>query len=291
MMDSKDFAERGLKLVNDLKNPDPLKYRYYYDPPEFSTLAISLESPFIHYGVYRDSFGAGIYKNDVRKGCKFEFVAETLSEWFKDTQPSTANDENKPSGGLPQKRKANSQEDILKHFSRRSENEPNSKKRKLSKKTSSDPRSKKWLAQTPNGFGIIVPYDKEKELGYRPLAITKKKLEEVFDTFRKSAPDTAERKDAQKSLTELFNWTNIAVDEMDFGTGLELGVNLFCADQPGKPQMFTKSTLIFLKTAYRLLNTENLAEIAEKHIQLRKDIWDKYGASDSMPGCPIEISR
>ena len=58
-------------------------------------------------------------------------------------------------------------------------------------------------------------------------------------------------------LHEVITWANIAVDEGDVGTALELGVNLFCFDS----QFFNSMIVQLLTSAYKLLKRDCFAAI------------------------------
>lgn len=58
-------------------------------------------------------------------------------------------------------------------------------------------------------------------------------------------------------LQPIINYANIASDECDFGTGLELGINLFC-DGNQELHRICKQLLV---TAYNLLRRPQFATI------------------------------
>jgi Uncharacterised conserved protein (DUF2228). len=60
-------------------------------------------------------------------------------------------------------------------------------------------------------------------------------------------------------LQPIVTAANIANDECDFGTSLELGLDLFCFGG----QVFHRTALHLLKTAYNLLQRNEFALIAE----------------------------
>ncbi|KAF4716917.1 hypothetical protein FOZ63_023490, partial [Perkinsus olseni] len=100
-------------------------------------------------------------------------------------------------------------------------------------------------------------------VGYRELPVSSKALRGILDKIRDAPP--AER-DTSK-LDEIFTWTNIGNDEGDFGMGLELGQDLFCADKPGVTPVFTKPLTTILRNAYNLLGRKALVPVLEEHTQ------------------------
>jgi hypothetical protein len=60
-------------------------------------------------------------------------------------------------------------------------------------------------------------------------------------------------------LQPVITAANIANDECDFGTSLELGLDLFCFGG----EIFHRTALNLLKTAYNLLQRNEFAQIAE----------------------------
>lgn len=59
--------------------------------------------------------------------------------------------------------------------------------------------------------------------------------------------------------------TSIALDECDFGTGLELGWDIFFFGI----DFISSTTLRFLTDSYRLLGRDAFAKIAEAHLKNR----------------------
>ncbi|KAF4703741.1 hypothetical protein FOZ63_011472, partial [Perkinsus olseni] len=116
---------------------------------------------------------------------------------------------------------------------------------------------------TFNGLGVLVPYDKHTEVGYRELPVSSKALRGILDKIRDAPPA---KRDTSK-LDEIFTWTNIGNDEGDFGMGLELGQDLFCADKPGVSPVFTKPLTTILRNAYNLLGRKAFVPVLESHTQ------------------------
>lgn len=82
-------------------------------------------------------------------------------------------------------------------------------------------RSSKATAASLHGLGIVVPCDAKKDTGYRELPVVGEKLAALFQLV--VSGDAS----ARKSLSGLLTRATIANDELDFGTSLLLGLDLF----------------------------------------------------------------
>lgn len=108
-------------------------------------------------------------------------------------------------------------------------------------------------ARVGKGFhslGIAVPVDKHTNVGYRAPALS------PADTIRAVAANDT------RALSELRTWTDIAVDEGDVGTALEVGQTLLACGAPGAADV--------LRTAYRLLGRDAFTAIAEATVRRRE---------------------
>ncbi|KAI5703174.1 hypothetical protein M8J75_008626 [Diaphorina citri] len=88
-------------------------------------------------------------------------------------------------------------------------------------------RKAKTVCKGLSGVGIVVPYVKKTELGYRPLQKSDKDLETLFRQYKDPSVDTKGKLKIKSILEEVSTWVTIAIDESDFGTGLEFGLDLF----------------------------------------------------------------
>ena len=125
-------------------------------------------------------------------------------------------------------------------------------------------RKKASIGPTSNRMGIIVPYDRQSEVGYRTLSHTGKELRTLLDRLDKASAGSA-RSSAQAELDELVHWANIANDECDFGASLQLGQDLF-NHSPSYAPLAART----LATAYTLLDRGAFATIAEAHARVRQ---------------------
>lgn len=120
----------------------------------------------------------------------------------------------------------------------------------------------KWV-ETSSKIGVVFPYDRENEIGYRRLHLMGKELRKLLARIV-SSPD-AERAQHQSELDELINWSNISNDESDFGASLQLGSDLLNHDL-----CFASAAAQQLTTAYSLLGRQPFAEIATQHAERRR---------------------
>jgi len=109
----------------------------------------------------------------------------------------------------------------------------------------------------------VVPYDKETELGYRPLPMTDRELHKLLDRIARCT-DQVKRDKEFEPLQEIITFVQFANDECDYGMGMELGVDLFChGDQ------FHSVVLNLLPLAYELLQRDQFGKIIAEHLKHR----------------------
>ena len=254
-------------LTDEKSTTDNDTFRYFYDPPEFITCIISLKTPTLHWGLYRDSpndLPCAVFENDSKIDCKFKASHRTVfGPLFDAAKKSDA-----PIALALRKLDASQTGPPGAEFAM---------------------RKKKLLGQTMNGFGVNVPYDKEKQVGYRELSVTQTQLKSILEKIRL----TPKEQRNTKALEELINWVNIANDECDFGMGYELGSNLLCADRPCEELIFSKASFMILRNAYNLIGNgrEVFIPVLEKLLSSRKALFEKFGKTDKFPGAPLVIDR
>ena len=127
-------------------------------------------------------------------------------------------------------------------------------------------RKKKVVADTFHGAGIVVPYDRATELGYRPLHKTNTELKTLLSQIT-TATESKKRSLKQDELQELITFVQFANDEGDPGMGLELGIDLFCNGN----KLFTSQIFHLLTVAYDLLGRQPYRWIIEEHLSKRKE--------------------
>lgn len=121
-------------------------------------------------------------------------------------------------------------------------------------------RRKVSIVGTLHRLGVVVPYDKKSEVGYRPPMHTQQQLKTMVVAWNQG-------KILPKQLDELneqFQWADIANDECDFGLNLELGINLFSLCYSRNDVLW--HTWRILETVYSLLNRELYRHILKCHL-------------------------
>lgn len=240
-------------------------WRFYYDPPEFQTVFVR-KGTGIHYGYWRDDPHDKetllLARNDSTKGCEFEFVAGNIFDAFlyyldNDFQgtPFTA------------ATVANTKKSLQKFIS---QNEVRLETLEKIRRA----RSTNVVCKTFHRAGIVVPYEPKTQLGYRPLLESDaglKKIFKLFDTAGSSATDQDDevRTAVLEKLQPIATAANIAMDECDFGTALELGIDLFCS---GYSQLHMLASTLLVQ-AYSLLQRPQYIAISKAHLEKRsKDL-------------------
>uniref|UniRef100_A0A1B0G9I4 PBZ-type domain-containing protein n=1 Tax=Glossina morsitans morsitans TaxID=37546 RepID=A0A1B0G9I4_GLOMM len=236
-------------------------WRFFYDPPEFQTLFVR-KSTGIHYGYWRDSPKENdnllLARNDSRKNCEFVFIAGNIFEAFfyyldKDFTPTPFT-----ATIVVTTKKA------LQKFAEVHDIALDSLE-KLRKK-----RNSKVVCKTFHRAGIVVPYDRKTQVGYRPLIESDSELKKILKIFEAGDRETSDPDDRIKTavmekLNPIAVAANIAVDECDFGTALELGIDLFCSGHK-ELHMLIQTLLV---QAYSLLHRPQFIAIAKAHLEKR----------------------
>lgn len=96
------------------------------------------------------------------------------------------------------------------------------------------------------------------------MAISNKELKELLGQLKTASKE--KQPEILAKLQPAITYASIALDECDFGTGLELGLDILyfgvdCLNSTAKR---------FLTDSYRLLNREAFAKIAEAHLNCRR---------------------
>ncbi|XP_033216876.1 histone PARylation factor 1 [Belonocnema kinseyi] len=232
-------------------------WRYFYDPPEFQTILKGNDKDGLHFGYWRDDptkMPVFIARNDANVSCKIVPVAENLFgtvDAYLEERIKLANPFEKATiARLQQKVKAFAKEkniSLEKHT-------PGMKE-----------RERKVVARTLHGAGIVAPYDRKTQVGYRKLATSEADLQKMLKKIKEAETDE-ERKSAMSDLQEVIRWATIAADECDFGTCLELGHDLFSSGVSQVQDM----ALQMLSIAYGQIDRPAFLKIAEAHFKDRK---------------------
>lgn len=240
--------------------------RYYYDPPEFQTVInttdTSDKSDLFHIGYFRDSPDEPpvfVASNCAAEGPRITPLAENifgavyhvLAKKAADCDPFMRS----KVAGLQEKVKQFANRTVI----------SDSQDISLDAKTAGmRQRDRQKMAVTFHGAGMVVPYDKKTQVGYREIPETAASLKKIFRNVVEA--ETEEDKDkALDVLQELVTNVQFANDEGDPGMGLELGIDAFCYG--GEALHGTVRRL--LSVAYELLDRDAFATILQAHLDHR----------------------
>lgn len=234
-------------------------WRFYYDPPEFQTVFVR-QGTGIHYGYWRDvpqdKERLMLARNDATRSCEFEFVAgnifDALLHYLQHDYVGTPF----TTGQVAAIKKATKQYI--------SDNSLELSQLEILKTE----RNKRVVTKSFHRAGIVVPYERKSQQGYRPLMVSDAELKKILALFeRKDLNDGSDnaKQAVLEKLQPLANAANIAVDECDFGTALELGLDLFSSGHK-ELHMLASSLLV---PAYSLLSRPQFIAIAKAHMERR----------------------
>lgn len=97
------------------------------------------------------------------------------------------------------------------------------------------------------------------------MALDNKALE-TYLTKLQNAKTKEEKQACLSGLQPVFTFASIAADECDFGTGIELGLNIISHGV----DCLNSTAEQFLVSNYKLLNRDEFAKIAEAHMKNRR---------------------
>ncbi|KAH8277478.1 hypothetical protein KR026_011394 [Drosophila bipectinata] len=233
-------------------------WRFYYDPPEFQTIFVRKNTG-VHYGYWRDvpqdKDNLLIARNDSTQGCEFTFIAGNIFDAFlyyleNDFvgTPFTAN------------QVAGTKKSVQKYLSDQSLELPQLDRLQRD-------RNKRVVAKTFHRAGIVVPLDKKSQMGYRPLSVSDAELKKMLALLERKDIDNGSAKQAVlEKLQPIANAATIAVDESDFGTALEFGIDMFSSGHK-ELHMLASSLLV---PAYSMLSRPQFIAIAKAHMEQRR---------------------
>ncbi|XP_058835114.1 histone PARylation factor 1-like [Topomyia yanbarensis] len=249
------------KKFKDAKIHEPGDYlrhwRFYYDPPEFQTVLVKKGSG-LHYGYWRDSpddTSGLVAVNDVNKGCEFKFIGENVFDAVIHFLEHEAK--------VTPFNKA--QIAAMKRYLEEWAKEHNIKLKGGEKLKS---RGRAVVCKTFHKAGIVVPFDRKTELGYRELLESDANLKKILSKFDgiDKASDKGGFDAAMAVLQPIVTGAFIAVDECDFGTALELAIDLFCH---GATNLHDVMKPLFV-TAYSMLKRPQYIAIMKSHLEDRR---------------------
>ncbi|XP_058463693.1 histone PARylation factor 1-like isoform X2 [Malaya genurostris] len=237
------FEKLGLQLVgpfdvlakkfDEAKIHEPGDYlrhwRFYFDPPEFQTVLVKKKSG-LHYGYWRDSpddISGLVAVNDASKGCEFRMVGQNVFDAVMHYL------EHEVTVTPFNKSQITFMKKSLEEWC---------KERSIELK-GSDKLKTREKAVVCKTFHKIAKFD----------GIDKRNDKSGFDTVMS---------ELQPIVTAAF----IAVDECDFGTALELAVDLFCH---GTISLHDVMKPLFV-TAYSMLKRPQYIAIMKSHLENRR---------------------
>lgn len=239
-------------------------WRFYYDPPEFQTIFVRRDTG-VHYGYWRDLPKDNncllIARNDSLKNCKFEFIAGNVFDAFLHYIDNDFTSTPFTAALVSSTRK------LLQMFL--NGNEIKLEKLEPLRKR----RSAVVVAKTFHEAGIVVPYEGKTQVGYRSLIISDLELKKILDLFVKAGPPCGDgdygaiKAAVIEKLQPVATAANIAMDECDFGTALELGIDLFCS---GRKELHSLVQSL-LVPAYSLLSRPQFIAISKAHMEQRSE--------------------
>lgn len=234
--------------------------RFYYDPPEFQTMLYGSSETGYHIGYYRDSpeeMPALVMANHSEKDAKFTALGDNLFAAVNAYIVTTIrdSDDKTPFQVAP----LSSLQSSLRSWA---------ELHRFTLETSTQAlraRQKRVVARTLQNIGLVVPYDKKTELGYRDLGETHASLRKMFGAVATASTPEA-RARAYDVVQELVTNIQFANDEGDPGAGLELGLNAFAFGS----EALHKTVRHLLPVAYELLERTYFADVITEHLRKRR---------------------
>jgi len=240
-------------------------YRYYYDPPEFQTVITSTEpdAKLFHIGYFRDSpeeapvfvasncaavDGKIVPLADNIFGAVYQHLAKRMSECDPFTRTRLCSVQEK-----------------IKLFANRMIINGDANEISLEAKTPGMKlRDRKKVSTTFHGAGLVVPYDKKTEVGYREIPETTASLKKIFKNVLEAETEDEKNK-ALDVLQELVTNVQFANDEGDPGMGMELGLNAFAYGG----EALHNTIRHLLGVGYELLDRDPFGAILTAHLDHR----------------------
>ncbi|KAF5302231.1 hypothetical protein FQA39_LY10270 [Lamprigera yunnana] len=246
------------KFINVNKPPEDylIHWRYYHDPPEFQAVLKQNHSGEFHIGYFRDDpselpvFLAG---NNSKENGEFACMGENifaavwqyLESFKKKCDPF-------------KKLTINSVQNNLKKYTENLQ---------LCLDVTTDrikERNKKIVVRTFNSIGLVIPYNRKTQMGYRHLCVDNKELKKLLD--RVSTASVQQKDKVMSELQPILTATSIATDECDFGTGIELGWDILAHGIGSLNSIIAR----YLAINYELIDRGAFAKISRAHMDNRR---------------------
>ncbi|XP_001606296.2 histone PARylation factor 1 isoform X1 [Nasonia vitripennis] len=232
-------------------------WRYYYDPPEFQTVLKGNDKEGLHFGYWRD-----------RPSSNPVFVATNCSNVSHKIKPVAENIFGAVANYLEEKAKKANPFEKTGYFNLLGKLKLYAKTHNITLETQTakmKQREKNVVARTIHGAGIVCPYNKKTQLGYRELSVTDNQLLKIVKKINDAVNDE-DREKARAELGEVVRLATIAGDECDFGTCLELGHDLLSTGCV----YVQNAALAVLNIAYSQLERQAFLKIVDAHMKNRK---------------------
>jgi len=258
-----DILSGKLKDSNNRIPSDYLcHYRFYYDVPEFQTVIASKETDF-HIGYFRDDpkeEPVFVASNDPAEGCAITPLGENIfgavynhlgaliRTATADASKQASLQKLKEAVHVFATMKVQNQDLVLE-----------------AKTRAMKAREKAKQSKTFHGAGMVVPFNKETDVGYREIPETTASLKKILKNVNEAESDSQKDK-ADDVLQELVTNVQFANDEGDPGMGLELGLDAFCA---GGDRLH-KYVEHLMGVAYELMGRQEYARIIKAHLKRRR---------------------
>lgn len=246
--------------------------RYFYDPPEFQTVLASVggKRDGLHYGYWRDDPQVAdadepgavlVAQTDADRGCAVRLIgtnlfAAVLHHMEKEVRLSPF-----------EQTAANAVRTKLRQYCE-SNGIAVDEQGSATASAVLRQRSAKVVVPTLHTAGLVVPLDRQTSVGYRPLSVPPKQLREWL--HRLDDPEDGDSAAVFTLVMErvqpLLTAASIAVDESDFGTAIELGVELF---GHGSPRLHAVA-MQMLATGYAMVRRPQLIAIVKAHLAERR---------------------
>lgn len=176
-------------------------WRFFYDPPEFQSI-MKRKGCGVHFGYWRDDRDSEclIAKNDCARNCEFEFVADNafgavIHFLEKELKASPFN----RSAAVAMKK-------ALETFAESNRISLSAFSAKLKS------RNLRSVCKTFHRAGLIVPFDRKTDVGYRQLQIGDDNLKKIFREFRDADGDQRLIDAAMEKLHPLVTAANIGTE-------------------------------------------------------------------------------
>ncbi|EAA15174.3 AGAP010317-PA [Anopheles gambiae str. PEST] len=266
------FLQFGLKLVGPYdvlagkfdraKVHEPGDYlrhwRFFYDPPEFQTIIVQQNSG-VHYGYWRDSpdnTDGLVAWNDVKKGCEFLIVGENIFDAILHFLGNYA------SVTPFNKKKISDMKKLISDWAQSKDIALNCCEKQKSRKA-------QIVSKTFHKVGLVVPYDRKTNIGYRPLLESDEKIRAILSKFENlnRFENNLEYQELMRELQPIITAADLATDECDFGTVLELALDFFCS---GVKSLHEVMKPLFF-TGYSMVNRPQYIAIIKSHLDNRRE--------------------